>query len=64
MISRWASGQHVKGGAFAEALFHDVYIHHLKGLEAWRSFSVKSVKSLAQLKENLHDNGSSQRALT
>ncbi|KAF8498435.1 hypothetical protein JB92DRAFT_3125284 [Gautieria morchelliformis] len=35
VISRWASGRHVKGGAFAEALFHDVYIHHLKGLEAW-----------------------------
>ncbi|KAF8479426.1 hypothetical protein JB92DRAFT_3133617 [Gautieria morchelliformis] len=57
LIFRWASGRHVKGGAFAEALFHDVYIRHLKGLEAWRSFNAKSAKSLAQLKESLHDNG-------
>ncbi|KAF8513685.1 hypothetical protein JB92DRAFT_3164690 [Gautieria morchelliformis] len=54
----WASGRHVKGGAFSEALFHDVYICHLKGLEAWRSFNAKSAKSLTRLKENLHDNGS------
>ncbi|KAF8511992.1 hypothetical protein JB92DRAFT_2931095 [Gautieria morchelliformis] len=57
VICRWASGRHVKGGAFAEALFHDVYIRHLKGLEAWQTFSAKSAKSLARLKENLHDNG-------
>ncbi|KAF8517448.1 hypothetical protein JB92DRAFT_3113470 [Gautieria morchelliformis] len=43
------------GNAFI--LFHDVYIRHLKGLEAWRTFSAKSAKSLARLKENLHDNG-------
>ncbi|KAF8523389.1 hypothetical protein JB92DRAFT_3140775 [Gautieria morchelliformis] len=61
VISRWASGRHVKGGAFAGVLFHYVYIRHLKGLEAWRSFNAKSAKSLARLKENLHYNG---RALT
>ncbi|KAF8479961.1 hypothetical protein JB92DRAFT_2837671 [Gautieria morchelliformis] len=57
VIQRWTSGRHVKGIAFAEASFHDVYTRHLNGLEAWQTFSPKSAKSLTQLKQNLHDNG-------
>ncbi|KAF8491529.1 hypothetical protein JB92DRAFT_1265987 [Gautieria morchelliformis] len=53
VVHRWASGRHVKGGAFAKASFDEVYTCHLSGLEAWRSFCWVHLCSCTKIKHNM-----------
>ncbi|KAF8509399.1 hypothetical protein JB92DRAFT_2946980 [Gautieria morchelliformis] len=59
-IKQWASGFLVSGSQFSEVDYHDMYKHHLDGLEQWRHFSTRTAQALARHQQRLYSFGRSR----